>query len=1355
MRLRSIFFFLVLFCSKTAFADFYDNKTGILFRDKGNNECMAVGYYYNPNFIGSINQFMGNVTMPSVVTNNGVTYTVTEIADYAFEYAEYLKSINIPENVLKIGAFAFMSCPELTSIDVSKNVNSIGDGAFAGGGISSINVDKDNPIYMSEDGVLYENSKILQYPSAKKDISFSIPSGINTINTGAFYYCKALSIDIPAFVSSIGEYAFQGCFSKDITVHWNTPISDVPSNIFYQVNISTDTLHVPCGTKELYQAADVWKDFGTIVDDCGGNVSSMNISTSSLSFTGAGEQKTFTITSNTNWTVGSNASWLTVSPSSGSNNGTVTATATGNTTTTQRTATITVNAGVTAQTINVTQEAGTSSLSVSPASLSFAASGGQQTFSITSNTNWTILSTDSSWVKVSPASGSNNGTVTVTIAENTATTQRTATITVNGTGITAQTISVTQAAAAPNTNQTWNLTPTMTAVLDGNGVLTISTTKAEGEAMPDYDWNTPPPWYNVCYNILSVVIKDKVTSIGKTAFTGCLMNSIIIPNTVISIGENAFFSCTLTSANIPASVTFIDATAFTSCGMLISFNVDAGNTVYSSDSGILYNKNKTSLLSYPGGKTGAFTIPNFVSTIGDCAFYGCLNISAVTIPNNVTAIGNSAFRYCSSLTSVSIPGSIKTIADWTFADCTNLISISIPNSVTSIGSMAFDNCSSLTSIAIPNSVTSIGNITSGFTGVFSNCTSLKDVTVSWATPLSVNNIFNGTNTSSATLHVPAGTKALYKADPVWGTFGTIIDDGAPVSTLSISLTSLNFAASGEQNTFNITSNTNWAVSSNASWLMVAPTSGNNNGTVTATVTANTTTTQRTATITVNGTGVTAQTISVTQEATAPTPTLSVSPASLSFAASGEQQTFSITSNTDWTVSGNASWLTISPDSGSNNNMITVTAAANSDTIRRTATVTISGTGVTAQTISITQDATPIIPSLSVSSTSLNFTAFGEQQTFIVTSNTDWIISSSAPWLTVYPTSGSNNATVTVTSAENTATTQRTATITVSGTGVTAQTISITQAAASIIPTLSVSPTSLNFAASGERQAFSIVSNTDWTVSSSDSWVTVSLSSGSNDGTITVTAVANSDTIRRAATVTVSGTGVAAQTISVTQNAADIPSVIPDETQTVGTDGKGSISLNLSIPSSATLTGSFEISFPEGMTLDEELTVLSLELSGNFYLAFSYEGNNTWLIEIKSNALKSSTASDYTNIMTIAYTVNDSVSKGTYEATIKNLDFLQDNGIPIKEDLLTVPINVERVATSIESIGNSSFYAYFINNSLKIESTHAEIITIYSATGVRLYSTKKDVGTIEIPFSSIPGSVYVLKGSKSGTIKVVK
>jgi len=214
--------------------------------------------------------------------------------------------------------------------------------------------------------------------------------------------------------------------------------------------------------------------------------------------------------------------------------------------------------------------------------------------------------------------------------------------------------------------------------------------------------------------------------------------------------------------------------------------------------------------------------------------------------------------------------------------------------------------------------------------------------------------------------------------------------------------------------------------------------------------------------------------------------------------------------------------------------------------------------------------------------------------------------------------------------------------------------------------------------------------------------------------------------------------------------------IPDSTQTIGANGKGTISLTLTIPSNATVTGSFLIQFPEGITLDEQLTVLSAQLSGNFTLSFTAEANNTWLITIKSNGLKSATATPtYTKIMDIAYKASGGIQKGTYTATIKNLDFTTNEGISIKKDSIPVTINVSQTITAIENINNSSFHAYITNNVLKVESSQTEQITVYSTKGVQLYTALKSAGAIDIPVSSLRGSVYIIKGSVSGTIKVLR
>ena len=231
--------------------------------------------------------------------------------------------------------------------------------------------------------------------------------------------------------------------------------------------------------------------------------------------------------------------------------------------------------------------------------------------------------------------------------------------------------------------------------------------------------------FSDCSSLTSVTIPNSVTSIGYEAFCGCDgLTSVTIPNSVTSIGGYAFNNCSsLTSVTIPNSVTGIGNVAFAYCDSLIAINVDSENQSFSSQDGVLFDKNKTELICCPGGKSGEYVIPNSVTSIGVGAFYGCSSLTSVKIPNSVTSIGAGAFEYCSSLTSITIPNSVTSIGDEAFFDCSSLTSVKIPNSVTSIGNYAFGRCSSLTSVTIPNSVTSIGG------AAFRDCSSLTSITI--------------------------------------------------------------------------------------------------------------------------------------------------------------------------------------------------------------------------------------------------------------------------------------------------------------------------------------------------------------------------------------------------------------------------------------------------------------------------------------------------------------------------------------------------------------------------------------------------------------------------------------------------
>jgi hypothetical protein len=281
--------------------------------------------------------------------------------------------------------------------------------------------------------------------------------------------------------------------------------------------------------------------------------------------------------------------------------------------------------------------------------------------------------------------------------------------------------------------------------------------------------------FNNCYALTSITIPSSITNIGSFIFYDDLnLTTVIIPNSVTSIGDYAFYQCrnlSLSSLALPNALASIGALAFWECANIVTIPdsvtnigdgafsgngiraivVGSNNPVYSSIDGILFDKNQTTLLQYPGGTAfyqgspgSIYTVSNTVTGIGNYAFYGIDFMTSITIPTGVTHIGDYAFESDWSLQTVAIPNSVTQIGIWAFANTgftniaipavtsipsyafayDNLISVAIPNSVGSIGDHAFFDSTKLTNVTIPDSVTNIGE------SAFYSCAALDAFSVS-------------------------------------------------------------------------------------------------------------------------------------------------------------------------------------------------------------------------------------------------------------------------------------------------------------------------------------------------------------------------------------------------------------------------------------------------------------------------------------------------------------------------------------------------------------------------------------------------------------------------------------------------
>ena len=264
----------------------------------GGGDCFNGYSCYTSNDVIGNRAFSGCSRLTSLT----LPASITRIGDDAFCCCSGLTSLTLPAGITEIGYGAFWGCSGLTSLNLPAGITSIGDDAFYGcSGLTSITIP--NGVTQIDKNAFYGCTGLtsLTLPANIKRIgesafkncsgltSLTLPAGITTIGSSAFYGCSGLtsltipdgvtkigkyafsncsyltSLTIPSSVNSLGDYAFKNCSSlQSVHVSWSTPIS--AGKAFNKADVSKCTLYVPQGTEQDYFLADVWGDFGNIVE---------------------------------------------------------------------------------------------------------------------------------------------------------------------------------------------------------------------------------------------------------------------------------------------------------------------------------------------------------------------------------------------------------------------------------------------------------------------------------------------------------------------------------------------------------------------------------------------------------------------------------------------------------------------------------------------------------------------------------------------------------------------------------------------------------------------------------------------------------------------------------------------------------------------------------------------------------------------------------------------------------------------------------------------------------------------------------------------------------------------------------
>ena len=569
---------------------------------------------------------------------------VESIGERAFYGCVSLTSIMIPDSVTAIENGAFNSCTSLISITIPTSVTSIGESAFSYSGLTSATIPAS---VTSIESYCFSGCSSL--------VSVTIPTSVTSIGDSAFAYSGLTSVTIPASVTSIGESAFAGCDSlSSLTIPASVTIvgehafgglgleeiyfqGEAPDgyNCFYYN--TTATAYYPAGDSSwTYNKKDDLDGYGTITwqlylmepvsGSCGNPSNSLTwILNSKGTLTISGTGKM------ADFGYGSSP-WF-------SNRELV--------------RTVILEEGVK----NIGSYAFYNCSSLTSVTIPEGVTSiGEDAFSFCSSL--TSLTIPASVASIDGSAFDYTGLEEFIVAPG---------------------------------NQYYTAVDKVLFNKDLSKLVRCPEGINDVVEIPASVITIGESAFRNCAQLTSLTIPEGVASIGDWTFASCeSLTDIKLPESLTRIGEYAFAYCdSLTGITISKNVTDIGEDAFEGCDSLAEFRVANDNPVYSSANGALLNKDKTTLLCCPGGRSGMYSIPNGVININRYAFAYCEKLTGVLIPKSVTSIGYAAFSSCRGLLSITIPASVTEISSYAFYQCYDLSEIYFEGSAPKIAGYSF------------------------------------------------------------------------------------------------------------------------------------------------------------------------------------------------------------------------------------------------------------------------------------------------------------------------------------------------------------------------------------------------------------------------------------------------------------------------------------------------------------------------------------------------------------------------------------------------------------------------------------------------------------------------------------------